>query len=212
MRIHGIVWLILLFASLLLSPLIVSPEHYRGLIAAEMMQTGTGYGARESLEINRRGDALYRLLMVKTGFESALTASAVPSAPANDLIMNTVERAGHVRQLESVVLGYTPGLLQSFYLFCLRLSHSWCWFAWLSPFLAALILDGLMTRRAKLRSFEYTHPTVYNLSWHLIIAVFAASLVAYSLVASLPLLLFPAVWVFSGTLLRMLISNIQHSA
>lgn len=212
MRTHGLLWLIVLMASLLLCPLLASPMHYARLIAGELDQTRVGYGPRVALAISQRGDALYNLLMVKTGIESGLTATAVPSAPSNDLIINTVERASQIRQLESAVMGYVPGLLQSINLFCLRLSHSWHWLIWLAPFLAALALDGVMTRRAKLQSFEYTHPTVYNLSWHLIIAVFAASMVAYSLAATLSLTFYPVALIIVGALLRLLLSNIQHSA
>ncbi|MGB0129188.1 MAG: DUF4400 domain-containing protein [Rhodocyclaceae bacterium] len=212
MRIHGLLWFLAFLVSLLLSPLAVTPEHFRGLINEELGQTSARYGAREGLTISRRGEAIYDAMVARTGIEAGLTATAVPSAPSNDLIIATVERAGHVRQLERVVMGYVPGLLQSLYLFCLRFSHSWHWLIWLAPFLAALAFDGVMTRRAKLQSFQYTHPTVYNLSWHLIIAVFAASMLAYSLALTLPLTFYPFALVSEGVLLRLLLSNIQHSA
>ena len=69
-----------------------------------------------------------------------------------------------------------------------------------------------MTRKAKLASFKYTSPTIYNMSWHIIIALAALSMVAFAFVTPLSIFFYPIVITCMGVLLRLLISNIQHSA
>jgi hypothetical protein len=69
-----------------------------------------------------------------------------------------------------------------------------------------------MTRKAKLASFKYTSPTIYNVSWHCIIFIVSISLVSFAIVSPLPILLYPLLITAIGFFVRLVVSNIQHSA
>ena len=107
---------------------------------------------------------------------------------------------------------YWANLLTNVWLFCLRLAHSISWIIYLTPFLAAALFDGIMCRKAKLASFKYTSPSVYNLSWHIIIAMIACSVVAFAVSIPLSVFVYPIILTAVGMFVRLVISNIQHSA
>jgi hypothetical protein len=97
------------------------------------------------------------------------------------------------------------------YAFCLRLYHAWIWLLYLAPFLFAVVFDGIMVRKAKLQSFRYTSPTVYNASWHAIIGLLAGTLVYFAWSFGLSLFIYPVAITAIGFLIRTLIANVQPS-
>lgn len=208
---HSLLWLAAIITIFLFAPLLILQHDYEACLESEVRTAQSWYGDEEVDEILQRTNRIYSVLLVNTGIEPSIRKHmAKPLAskevsPGVDLPKAMAPYAEHL-------IEYWGNLLLNIWLFCFRLSHSLAWFIYLTPFIAAIVFDGVMTRKAKLASFKYTSPTMYNLSWHTIIALAAISLVAFAIATPLSIFFFPVVITAMGVLLRLLISNIQHSA
>jgi hypothetical protein len=208
---HSLAWLIAIIAIMLFAPLMVGQEAYERTMAVEFRYARQWYGDPELQKILDRTDRIYSAIMVKTGVDPLIRKHGTKPIQHDD-ISARVENSQAMSPYAAQIRDYWQNFLYNIWMFCFRLSHSWLWCGYLLPFLFALIFDGLMTRKAKLASFKYTSPTVYNLSWHIIIALAACSAVAFAIVEPLPFFAYPAVLTAMGVMVRLLISNIQHSA
>ena len=170
------------------------------------------YGDEEKSNIAEGTASIYGLLMVDTKIDGTLRKHFTKPSIKNEEVAPGVKLPGSLAAYSKNVDQYWEGLLDNFYLFCLRLAQAKLWLFYMLPFLVAALFDGFMRRKAKIASFKYTSPTLYNASWHLIIFVVAGTLVVFSVTIPLPTLAYPAVILVIGLMLRMLISNIQHSA
>lgn len=227
---------------LVFAPLIVTPERYRALLDAEIIEAERWYGEDELSRISEISTNLYDAMFVETGIDGLLShyaqpqqTEAIEAAPRVERSIDTqwdpaqkrfVERrtpvrtggdampilAQKARTAAKPFLGYWKGLLMNLYLMCWRAAHFAVWVVYLLPFLAAIVIDGILVRKVKLASFRYTSPTLYNLSWHSIIGLFAAAVVGSAMIVAIPVLVYPGVVASVGILARLLIGNIQHSA
>jgi hypothetical protein len=207
---HFLLWLIAIVSILLFAPLLNERGEYEAGVDRERASMNAWYGDGESAAIVRRANRLYDSMMVRTGIDPLIREHFVQSptqgsGPELSLPESMGRYARHM-------MDYAGNFLFNLWLFLFRLAHSWTWIVYLSPFLVAVIFDGVMTRKAKLAAFQYTSPTIYNVSWHLIIAVAACSFLAFAMVIPLPVFFYPAMITAIGVFVRLLISNIQHSA
>lgn len=208
---HGLIWLLMLIGIFLFSPLVISSAEYKSSIEGELASAQRWYGDDEVANMAANSKSMYGLLMVKTGIDGLLRKHFTKPSTGDDISPGfkiPAHWSGYTKQVD----GYWQGLLDNTYLFCMRLAQAWLWVYYMLPFLVATIFDGLMNRKAKIASFKYTSPTLYNASWHIIIFLLAASLVTFSITFSIPSLSYPLVITAVGLLMRLLISNIQHSA
>ena len=208
---HSLIWLILIIGIFLFSPLVVTPTEYTASIDREIQSAQRWYGDEEFLAVEESSKAIYGLLMVKTGIDGLLRKHFTKPT-AGDELAPGYKLPAHLATYTKQVDGYWKGLLDNMYLFCLRLAQARLWLYYMFPFLLASVFDGVMNRKAKIASFRYTSPTLYNASWHIIIFLVAASLVCFSVTFSITALSYPAVITIIGLLVRLLISNVQHSA
>ena len=208
---HGLIWLLAIILVFLFAPLLISAKDYKSCAMTELQAAHDWYNDAAVQDILDRSNSLYGLLMVSTGVDPAIRKHLAKPMENKDVAPG-VAMPKALSPYADHLLEYWANLLQNIWLFCFRLSHALAWMVYLTPFVLAIIFDGVMTRKAKLASFKYTSPTVYNLSWHIIIALAAMSLVAFSLVMPLSIFFYPIVITSVGVLLRLLISNIQHSA
>jgi hypothetical protein len=213
MKTHTFLWLLAITLVLLLAPLMVPAQKYREIMDTELESAIRWYGRDEVLEIGRGGNTLYKHTMVETGVDGLLrkhfmpggsrdVAEAAPGVPMPEVLRGPL----------ADTLGYWDSMIEHVALLCFRLAHAWFWIAFLHPFLIAIIFDGLMRRKAKIASFEYTSPTLYNLSWHAIIGIVALSFLFFCLASPITTMFYPAVVAVIGVLTRVVIANIQHSA
>lgn len=208
---HGLAWLIVIIALLLFAPLLVRQATYERCYVEEMETALSWYSADDAQSIVDRANGLYDWSMVRSGLDPFVRDHFTrPVTEATDPMSEKVSKVAGT--YAEHVTNYGSNFLQNVWLFCFRLAHSLSWLLYLAPFIVAIIFDGIMTRKAKLASFKYTSPTIYNLSWHTIIALASGALVTFAVVSPLPILLFPAVLTLMGLLLRLVIANIQHSA
>ena len=211
MRQHGLIWVVITTLVFLIGPLVVSPKSYLAVVDAELNAAAQWYDDAEAERIERNATSLYHLLMVDTGVDPLIRKWLIRSPPDRE-VSPGMRMPGHMARWADWFLNYWSGLLFNIWLFCLRLAHSGRWACYLMPFLAAIIFDGIMTRSAKLASFRYTSPTLYNLSWHMIILIVCASLVYFSLSFRISLSYYPLMLTAIGMLMWLVIANVQHSA
>lgn len=208
---HGLLWLIAIILIFLFAPLLILQKDYENCVETELKSASAWYDEDEVQSIINRTNKIYGAAMITTGIDPMIRkhlAKPVTSkeiAPGVDVPKVLVPYADHLME-------YWGNLLLNIWMFCFRIAHSLSWMIYLTPFMAAIIFDGVMTRKAKLASFKYTSPTIYNMSWHIIIALAALSMVAFAFVTPLSIFFYPIVITCMGVLLRLLISNIQHSA
>ncbi len=209
---HSLLWLLIIVCVFLFAPLIVTSSEYADCINTEVATAKRWYGDEEFSNMTRRAQTIYGLFMVKTGVDGVLRKHFAKPAASTTELAPGFKMPEHLAKHLSHVDGYWTGLLDNVYLFCLRLAHACLWLYYMTPFLLATIFDGLMNRKSKIASFKYTSPTLYNASWHLIIFIIATSMVAFSITVSLTAFSYPIAIALIGLLIRLLISNIQHSA
>ena len=193
------------------SPLIMGQKDYQECIGKELRTAYTWYNDEEVNNIIERANNLYDTMMVSTGIDPLLRKHFIKPIPLNE-ISPGVALSKTVSPYAQHMMEYWLNFLTNIWMFTFRVSHSIAWMIYLIPFLFAVLFDGYMTRKAKLASFKYTSPTIYNLSWHFIIAMAASALVYFSLTVQIPILFYPSVLTAMGVLVRLVISNVQHSA
>jgi hypothetical protein len=211
MTTHSLIWLFTIIVVFLFAPLVISQKDYEECIRKELTEASDWYGAEEVQVILDRTNKIYDATMVSSGLDPSIRKYFVKPTPSKELAPGVTLPAA-MSPYADRLMEYWGNLLHNIWLFCFRLSHSFSWLFYLAPFLVAVFFDGLMTRKAKLASFRYTSPTLYNLSWHLIIAMAAVSLVAFSVITPINIFVYPIVLTGMGVLVRVVLSNIQHSA
>lgn len=208
---HSLLWLIIIIGAFLFSPLFVTTDEYEACIQKELTADQHWYGEEEFNTLVARANRMYDLTMGKSGIDGGIRTH-FSKTTTTDEIAPGVKMPQYLANYSKHVDGYWQGMLDNVYLFCLRLAQAWTWIYYMTPFLFATLFDGVMRRKAKIASFKYTSPTLYNASWHLIIGFVAISLVAFSTVAPISAMAYPFVLGLIGLLIRLLISNVQHSA
>ena len=208
---HSLLWLLAIISIFLFAPLVVTTSDYEECIRSEMSESLEWYGDDEATAILQRTNRIYSAIMVRSGLDPAIRKHFVKPKPSTEIAPG-VEMPKTLTPYANHLMDYWANLLTNIWLFCLRLAHSASWIIYLTPFLAATIFDGIMRRKAKLASFQYTSPTVYNLSWHVIIALVACSVVTFAVSMPLSVFVYPVVLTVVGMFVRLVISNIQHSA
>lgn len=211
MRFHGLAWLLITIVIFLFGPLMTPPDTYVGTIDRELQDSARWYAGSEVDRIANNGERVYAFLMVDSGMDPALKKYMMRGTPSRDIAPNT-RLPDHMARWADRFVDYWAALLCNIHLFCFRLAHAAVWFGYLLPFLGAIVFDGLMTRKAKIESFKYTSPTVYNVSWHLMIAIVCFSIVYFALSAPISVFFYPVAITTFGLCSRALIGNIQHSA
>jgi hypothetical protein len=207
---HFLLWLVAIVILFLFAPLLNERGQYESCIDRERESVSAWYGDGETAAIVRRANRLYGAMMVGTGIDPLIREHFVkPPTQGSGPALSLPESMGRYTR---PMMDYAGNFLFNIWLFLFRLAHSWTWAVYLSPFLIAVIFDGVMTRKAKLAAFKYTSPTIYNVSWHLIIAVAACSFLVFAIVIPLSVFLYPALITVIGVFVRLLISNVQHSA
>ena len=207
---HSLLWLFAIIAIFIFSPLFITGAKYINCLNHERSQSVEWYGEDESNDLGRRGKMIYESLMVSTRIDPLIREHLAKSIPNE--VSSGIKTPKHLQPITSHLFEYWENLLLNVYLFCLRLSHVQLWLMYMLPFLFATVFDGAMTRKAKLVSFKYTSPTIYNFSWHMIIAIVSLTVVAISLPVPFPAFIYPTALFLIGFLIRLLVSNIQHSA
>lgn len=208
---HGLLWLLTIVVIFLFAPLVLTKDDYDSVVMEELSDATRWYGDDEAEKLYARANSIYRIFMVKTGIDSSIRKHFAKPQPSKEIAPG-VELPKYLHPYAEHAMNYWANFLQNIWLFCWRLAHSWEWMIYLTPFFAAAIFDGVMMRKAKLASFRYTSPSVYNLSWHVIIAMISSAVVAFAFITPLSIYFYPVILTIVCMLIRLVVANIQHSA
>ena len=209
---HGLLWFFLIVMIFLFGPLVIYQREYQSCVETELASAQRWYNVEAVDAILSRTNAFYDMTMVRTGIDPLVRRHFVQPVPNKQDLAPGVDVPQDMTPYADHMLEYWGNFLYNIWIFEFRVAHSWSWLLYLTPFLFATIFDGVMTRKAKLASFQYTSPTIYNVSWHMIIFLVAASMVAFAFVTPVSPFFYPIIITAIGFLIRLLISNIQHSA
>jgi hypothetical protein len=204
-------WGLLILLIFCLAPLVVTTERYEQVMNLEVEQAYRWYGEDVTNRILDTTNKLYGLGMMETGVDKFIRKHGMKKT-TDEIISQKLQQVEGVDGYKPNIDNYWGNILRNVWLFCFRIAHSWAWFLWVGPFFFAAVYDGIMSRKTKQATFKYTSPTVYNFSWHAIIFVVSTMLLLYAITIPLNNLLFPSMLVCIGFNVRLLISNIQHSA
>lgn len=211
MRSHTILWLVVLVSVLLFAPLVVSSDDYKATIGEEIDSAQNWYGPGDATAIIGRADTIYRWLFVKTGVDFIIRDKLSSDLKPTEIAPGVAAPKALTPYTRNVA-DYWSNFRSNLWLICYRVAVAVFWLLYLSPFVAATLFDGAMTRKAKLASFKYTSPTVHSFSWHAAIGVLSITVVAFSLHFPLSVFAYPAAIAGMALLIRLVITNIQHSA
>lgn len=212
MRQHGLLWLVLILLIMVFAPMVVTPSDYRDVLREETHVASRYYAPSEIDGVLSRTNGLYRVLMVDSHLDDLLQRWFIPADRPSREISPGVNLPGSVANVADRLMDYWQGFALQVYLFLFRVAHLGLWVGYIVPFFCAIVYDGIMTRNIKLQTLAYTSPTVYNLSWHLIIVIVCASLVTFAVATPISIYFFPVCLSVIGLLARLVLGNVQHSA
>lgn len=210
LRIHGLIWLVLALAVLLLSSLFVSSATYQNVLTGEIEGMVHWMGVEHSQQVVAEIRAQYKGIMTVLHIEEAkgwleTGLSHLPRRHGGKLLgVFDVPPETITRALE--------GPVYSVYLICWRIQNYLQWMGYVIPLLLALAFDGLMKRQVYAVNEHYWSPSHYNLVWHAMIVAASIAIMSLGVATTLPALLYPAVLVGLGFMARSLIVNLQMSA
>ncbi|MDK9702361.1 MAG: DUF4400 domain-containing protein [Sulfuritalea sp.] len=210
MRVHGFVWLLLVLAVTLLTPVFVSKDSYKEIIQSEFTESLHWYGSDDGTALVRRANARYLKLMAASHMDDAIEwidkgLSKLPKRRNGKTLGFFDLPEGSARQL-------MQGPVYFLYLGVWRFENYMLWLLYVAPFILALLWDGIMRRKTYQTLEHYSSPSQYNILWHLIIAVVALALMTISVAIPFPALGYPFALVGIGAILRSMVANLQASA
>lgn len=203
-------WLVMTVIAVFIMPAIVSATTYQMRIHSELAMLEHAFGDKASAQIMRLTDSVYNGLFDESGFR----AWVMDHYYVNDgeVAKGKVEGGAPVGIAAQMSQNYAVSLFMNLYELTFRLTQMAIWVSYSFPFILAAIWDGAMQRKAKIVSFSYSSPSVYNASWHLIIVMVFCGFFYFNTPFPVPPVIFPlAVGVMAFTL-RSLIANLQRSA
>lgn len=211
MKQHSYLWILIIFGIFIFSPLLNGTMKYKDCIDKEIAAAEKWYNKKEATVIIERANTLYEVLVIDSGIDGLFKRNYTHEVDTQKITPYT-DMPGVLRPIVDQMMPYWTNMLYNFWVFLFRIAHAWSWLVYLMPFIFAATFDGFMTRKAKLASFQYTSPTVYNVSWHVIIALFAASMMYFAVALPISVFFYPLVITIMAIMVRLVISNVQHSA
>lgn len=210
MKLHGLIWLVVLAIAIVLVPVLASKQTIEKVLQDEYHLAQTTYGEGSAETVWRNAVENYRFISDKA-FLKQINGALVK-------IVDNVPRlrGGKVLGVWDIpkeeMRGGVEGPIMSVLLLMWRIENYLLWCLYVAPLAMALSYDGWMTRKARLEENYYSSPARYNAYWHIMIAAFAVSLLATFAPVSQAILLYPVTLVGLAWLMRAIIANVQASA
>lgn len=210
MRVHGLVWLALVLAITLLTPIFVSKDSYKEIIQVEFTDSLHWYGGEDGSALVRRANARYSKMMAASHMDDAI--DWIDKGLAKLPKRRNGKTLGFFDIPEGSAKELTRGPVYFLYLGVWRFENYMLWLVYVAPFILALIWDGVMKRKTYQSIEHYSSPSQYNILWHLTIAVIALALMTISVAIPMPALGYPIALVGIGAIVRAMVANLQASA
>lgn len=207
---HICIWLFFWIIAIVLGPVIIRSDAYKIRIQYEVHNLIQVFGETDAAKVVRHADTAFDSMFVKTGFVGWVSEKLAVSDKERQQAHDGLGENGD--KMTTFTNNYVSGFFLNLYELVFRIYQVMLWGAYTLPFLIAAMIDGLMYRKAKIRSFQYTSPSVYFGTWHLMIGLVFATLVYFNTPLPTPVIMFPVLIGIFGLAIRTLFANLQRSA
>lgn len=149
----------LMIGIMLLTWLFVSPQYLNAVIAREALYIEDTLGRETMLKIDTDTSTLFNRLAVSSGFAKKIEQIATFS----DQSFNNINNSGIEKPLKKLTQWARPRLavfMMELYLMSQRVTLAWLWLPFLVILFAQSIYSGLLRRKIKQSSFEFSSPTL----------------------------------------------------
>jgi len=203
-------WVILTLVAIFIVPVFVTSTTYQARIYGEVAMLEHTLGRDAAAQIMGMTDSVYSSAFEESGFRAWVMEHYY--VDDRTVAQGEVEAGVPMGIAAKLSQNYAVSLFINLYELTFRLTQMFLWGAYSLPFILAAVLDGLMQRKVKFVSFAYSSPTVFNASWHLIIAMIFCGFFYFNTPFPVPPITFPVFIGVTAFVLRSLVGNLQRSA
>lgn len=164
---HVLIWLIILIVSFIIMPLMMKPHAIMGRVMSEIKMIQLVFGAEDTAKLTRSATTWYNAIFVETGLIGSTDKAYIHESEKE----SSKVFFGGAARVADVTNGYLLSFGAQAYAMMIRLFIILSWLPYIFPFMLAVIIDGLVTRRIKFESFGFSSPIAYSLALHSIIPI-----------------------------------------
>lgn len=205
---HLLSWFIVTTLSIFLLPAMISPQTYLSKVLSDQKTLEVELGVKSAKNIIATSDGIYNKIFEESGFHPWV----IQRYRLGEFKHNGLVKSDNIDKLGKVAEQYLTTFFISMYEAIYRLTQLAYWAMFSLPFILAATFDGLMQRKIRAVTFQYSSPSTYNTMWHLIIILFSATTIYCNLPLDMPAIVFPIIVFLFAILFRLLLTNLQQSA
>lgn len=164
---HVLIWLILLIVAFIAMPLMMKPHAIMSRVMGELEMMQMVLGTDDANKITRSATTWYNAFFVDTGLIDSTSKAYVSESEKNA----SQTFFGGATRIVDVTNGYLLSFAAQAYAMMIRLFIILSWLPFIFPFMLAVVIDGMVTRRIKMESFGFASPIAYSLALHTIIVI-----------------------------------------
>jgi hypothetical protein len=203
---HILFWIIVTFVVLLIVPIFASPQTVWGSASKELQLIQSAFGYQDTKQIADTSSAAYKAMFVDTGVVNTLRGGEVSLTERE----KTKElMGGTLMGLTSVTNNYVLTFSALIYVMTVRLYIMLTWAPFIFPFMAAVVIDGMVRRKVKMLSVRGASTVKFSLALHAIIIIFMVPVLYLLAPFAVSPLFVPGWALFTAVPLLMLITNVQ---
>ena len=203
-------WLVMTLIAIFIMPAVISSDTYQKRIFTEAIMLENTLGKDGAAQVMKIADSIYDRIFEESGFRAWVIEHYY--VDDRQVTQGRIEGGAPVGIAAKLTHNYAIALFFNLYELTFRLTQMFIWGVYSLPFILASILDGAMQRQAKIISFSYSSPSVYNASWHFIIVMVFCSFFYFNTPFPVPPITFPIFVGVMAFMLRSLVANLQRSA
>lgn len=205
---HVLIWLFVTLFSILLLPSMIGPSAYLAKIQLDQRNLSGEIGDQSAEFIILKADRIYTQIFEDSGFHLEVNDRfKIGQNHRNELLEET-----NGDKAQSWAENYVTSFFVSMYEAIFRLTQLAYWAAFAFPFIIAAGFDGLMQRKVRNESFQYSSPSKYNFMWHFIIGMTSLTFVYCTMPFAMPAVAYPMLVFVAAMSIRELLANLQRSA
>lgn len=207
---HLTFWMLIAVMATFIAPAFIDYSKYQRRIVVEVEMVRKTMGEESAKNVLAMTDEIFSSVFEDSGFKTWFVDHYQVSS--GDVVLSKQEGGASVGFATRMMGNYGLTLFMSLYELTFRLVILSIWLSYSLPFVIAAAWDGIMQRKAKITSFQYTSPSVYNASWHVIIMLVFCSFAYFNTPLPVPPMSFPIMVGIFAFFIRSLLANIQRSA
>lgn len=205
---HLLIWIIVTLVSIVLLPGMLAPQTYLAKITDDQRHLSGEIGKQSASIIIATTDRIYNELFEDSGFHPWVKKHYEKGTEhRNELLAETPSD-----KLSKFAGAYLGAFFVSMYEMIFRFTQIGYWAAFALPFIIAAAFDGLMVRKVRNVTFNYSSPAKYNAIWHFIIVLFSGTVFYCNTPLPMPAAIFPLLVFAAAMGIRGLLANLQRSA